>query len=71
MVVLRKCPKCRETVNAQSVICPRCGVNFREHRVRRVIFWISAAAAVVAGFMIHAHVAHRVPSNQPTPAEQR
>ena len=69
MVVLRKCPKCRETVNAASVSCPRCGVNFREHRVRRVIFWISAAA--VAGLMLYAHVGHRLPSHQPTPAVQR
>jgi hypothetical protein len=54
-------------VNAQSVTCPRCGVNFGEHRFRRVVFWISAVA--VAGFMLHAHVAHRVPAHQ-SPAAQ-
>ena len=69
MVVLRKCPKCREMVNAQSVSCPRCGVNFREHRMRRVIFWLSAAA--VAGFMVRAHVARRLPVPEKTAAEQR
>src|SRR5207249_10938761 len=52
-MVLRKCPKCKERVNVESVSCPRCGVVFREYRIKRLIFWI--AILVIAAWMWHDH----------------
>ena len=53
---LRKCPKCRELVNPQSVCCPRCGVIFREYRIKRLIFW--AAVLIIVGYAFHERIAH-------------
>jgi uncharacterized paraquat-inducible protein A len=36
-MLLRKCPSCRDLVGAQSVVCPRCGVNFRVAQVRKIV----------------------------------
>jgi uncharacterized paraquat-inducible protein A len=38
-MTLRKCPSCRDTVGADSEICPRCGVNFRGAAIRRILRW--------------------------------
>jgi hypothetical protein len=46
-MVLRKCPSCRETVGAESDVCPRCGVNFRAALVRRITIRVLAAALIV------------------------
>ena len=67
MVVLRKCPKCREMVNAQSVACPRCGVNFREHRTKRVMLCLAAIA--VAGFAVRSHFVRHSPVEQHVAAQ--
>lgn len=44
---LRKCPACKETVGAESLTCPRCGVNFKAASLRRIVYWI-----VVLGFFV-------------------
>jgi hypothetical protein len=38
-------------VNAQSVSCPRCGVNFRERRNKRILLCVAAIG--VGGFVLH------------------
>ncbi|HSZ55704.1 MAG TPA: hypothetical protein VK797_08595 [Tepidisphaeraceae bacterium] len=38
-MVLRKCPACKDTVGAESPECPRCGVNFREYMIKRLMIW--------------------------------
>lgn len=44
---LRKCPRCKELVGAESEICPRCGAAFREVILRRVAFWTIVAALLI------------------------
>jgi uncharacterized paraquat-inducible protein A len=39
-MVLRKCPSCRETVGAESTICPRCGADFKAAAAKRIIRWV-------------------------------
>jgi len=58
-MVLRKCPKCRETVNCDSYSCPRCGVIFREYRTKRLIFWLMILIA--AGWVMHRTVQRHLP----------
>ena len=60
-MVLRKCPKCKEVVNFDSFACPRCGVIFREYRIKRLIFWVSVL--VIAGWAFHHHLAWHVLSH--------
>lgn len=38
-MLLRKCPSCHEMVGAESLCCPRCGVDFRAAAIRKVIRW--------------------------------
>jgi len=33
---LRKCPSCSDLVGAESIVCPRCGVNFRSALIRKI-----------------------------------
>jgi hypothetical protein len=40
VVVLRKCPSCKDLVGAESDVCPRCGASFRGAMLRRVMFWV-------------------------------
>ncbi len=54
-MVLRKCPSCHETVGADSIVCPRCGVSFRAAAVRRVLMWlilIAGLAWIVAHYVL-------------------
>lgn len=51
-MTLRKCPSCKETVGADSVTCPRCGVNFGAAQRRRVLIW-TIAAALLAWIVCH------------------
>jgi hypothetical protein len=46
-------------VNFDSISCPRCGVVFREYRVKRVLFWLCLLA--LAGWAFHNYVAKFVP----------
>jgi hypothetical protein len=46
-MTLHKCPSCKETIGADSVACPRCGVNFRATQIRRIVKWI----LIVVGFI--------------------
>jgi len=46
-MTLRKCPSCKEIVGAESAVCPRCGVNFKAARIRRVVIWILTTALVL------------------------
>jgi uncharacterized paraquat-inducible protein A len=46
-MVLRKCPSCRETVGAESTICPRCGVDFKVAAAKRVIRWVVIILLIV------------------------
>jgi len=46
-------------VNFESVSCPRCGVIFREYRIKRVIFWLSIG--IIAGWAFHGHLTRYVP----------
>ena len=50
-MVLHKCPKCHEMVNFESVSCPRCGVIFREYRIKRIVFWL--LVVMVAAWVFH------------------
>jgi hypothetical protein len=44
---LRKCPNCRDLVGAGSIVCPRCGVNFRTALIRRIVLRSMAALLLV------------------------
>lgn len=44
---LRKCPSCKDQVGAESVVCPRCGVNFRAALVRKIILRGGALMLVI------------------------
>jgi hypothetical protein len=44
---LRKCPGCHETVGADSLVCPRCGVSFRAAAARRFIRWMLIVVLIV------------------------
>jgi len=46
-MVLRKCIACHEMVGAESDICPRCGVNFRNALIHRIIIRILAVLILV------------------------
>ena len=39
-MALRKCPNCKDTVGADSLECPRCGVSFRAVMLRRAVLWV-------------------------------
>ena len=58
-MVLRKCPKCRELINPESISCPRCGVIFREYRIKRAIVLMVILAIV--GWAFHDRIARYVP----------
>ena len=45
-MVLRKCPACKDTVGAESDECPRCGINFRSYRMRRIMFWMTTLVVI-------------------------
>ena len=55
---LRKCPKCREVINPQSICCPRCGVFPTQYRIKRLLLWCSIAAIVAWRFHDHLHLHH-------------
>lgn len=46
-MTLRKCPSCKDTVGADSEICPRCGVNFRAAAFRRIVKWALLFALLI------------------------
>jgi uncharacterized paraquat-inducible protein A len=45
-MVLRKCPACKDTVGAESPECPRCGVNFREYRLKQLMLWTTTLLVI-------------------------
>lgn len=45
-MVLRKCPACRDTVGAESEECPRCGINFRAYKVKRLMVWMTTLLVI-------------------------
>jgi hypothetical protein len=49
---LRKCPACKETVGAESLTCPRCGVNFTAAAVRRGVVR-SVGVLVLIWLIVH------------------
>ena len=51
---LRKCPRCKDWANPESYRCPRCGLIFRNYRIRQVVFWLTGLA--VAAWAFHAYV---------------
>ncbi|HEY7119090.1 MAG TPA: hypothetical protein VH475_21040 [Tepidisphaeraceae bacterium] len=52
---LRKCPACKNQVDADNEVCPVCGCNPIVWRVRVAVVW-SLAAITVGWFLLHAHV---------------
>jgi hypothetical protein len=69
-MVLRKCPKCKEKVNAESVACPRCGVIFREYKIKRALVWGSLLA--ICGWAFHGQLSrHFAQSGNATHALRR
>jgi len=49
---LRKCPACKDTVGAESLTCPRCGVNFKAAAVRRGVAR-TVGALVLLWLIVH------------------
>jgi hypothetical protein len=52
---LRKCPACKNLVDAESDGCPVCGCNPILYRVRAAVMWVAAAAVAVSWVMFHGH----------------
>jgi hypothetical protein len=50
---LRKCPACKNQVDAENEVCPVCGCNPRLYRVRKAVVWVAAAAIAVSWVMLH------------------
>ena len=55
-MVLRKCPKCHEQVNAESISCPLCGIVFRDYQIKRVLFWIALVGITMWALHDHLHL---------------
>lgn len=55
MTTLRKCPGCKNQVDAESEICPVCGCNPTVRRIQSVVMW-GMAVMVVAWVALHGHV---------------
>ena len=60
-MVLRKCPKCKEKVNAESIACPRCGVIFREYQIKRAIVW--GCLIALGGWAFYGQIARHLNHN--------
>ena len=45
-MVVKKCPSCKNVVSWESYCCPRCGIEFRTLRRRRILLLLSLAALV-------------------------
>ena len=43
-MVVKKCPSCKNVVSWESYCCPRCGMEFRTLRRRRILLVLSLAA---------------------------
>jgi hypothetical protein len=55
MSTLRKCPACKNQVDAESEVCPVCGCNPTVHRIKSAMLW-GVAAITVAWIALHGHV---------------
>ncbi|MGE5611600.1 MAG: hypothetical protein ACM359_20285 [Bacillota bacterium] len=53
-MVLKKCPSCKNIVSMDSYCCPRCGIDFRALRIRRVLKWTCLLA--LAAWLIHRYL---------------
>jgi uncharacterized paraquat-inducible protein A len=53
-MTLRKCPGCKNQVEAESEVCPVCGCNPRLRRLGAVMVW-GAAVLAVGWVMVHGH----------------
>jgi len=53
-MTLRKCPGCKNQVEAQSEVCPVCGCNPRLRQVRAMVMWGGLLLAV-SWMMFHGH----------------
>jgi len=45
-MVVKKCPSCKNVVSWESYCCPRCGIEFRALRRRRILLVLSLVALV-------------------------
>jgi len=53
-MTLRKCPACKNQIEAESEACPICGCNPTLRRVRSVLVW-GVALVAVSWMMFHGH----------------
>lgn len=56
-MVLKKCPACKNIVGTESYCCPRCGIDFKAMRKRRVLFWLLLLAG--AAWLVYKYVMPR------------
>lgn len=52
---LRKCPACKNQVDAENEVCPVCGCNPVLYRVRAAVLWVALAAVAVSWVLLHGH----------------
>ncbi len=53
-MTLRKCPACKNMVDAENETCPVCGCNPIARRIRSVVMWCAVVA--MAWVLLHRHV---------------
>ena len=51
---LRKCPACKNQVDAESDVCPVCGCSPVARRVRSAVIW-GAALFAITWVVFHGH----------------
>lgn len=67
-MALRKCPGCKNLINAETESCPICGCEPRARRIKQIL--IVAAALAGAAFLFQDQVKQHVPGlHPPAPAQ--
>ena len=58
-MALRKCPGCKNLINAETESCPICGCEPRARRIKQIV----AVAAVLAGaaYLFHDQIRQHLP----------
>jgi hypothetical protein len=66
-MALRKCPACKNIINAETESCPICGCEPRARRLKQVF----AAVAVLTGVAVlfHGQLRQHIPGLAPTSAQ--
>jgi hypothetical protein len=66
-MALRKCPACKNIINAETESCPICGCEPRARRLKQI--FAAVAALVAVAVLFHGQLRQHIPGLGPAPAQ--